>query len=432
MQKTTRKVVRRPQPKKAAQNRRGKPKPAPRPVSSPSRAIVVRPANLPGRDFYNLDAEQVTIIKNTVAKGASDLELSLFLSTCKRHRLDPFIGEVWLVPRWDSNADSGQRTPQNEPILGAYVRTTQIGIKGLQHIAARDHRDYGSMSLPEYGPVVEVKKDGVTIKAPEWARVKLWKKSIDVPTEAEAWFEEYCPDKLGKAPFWRKMPRRMISKCAIALAIQQAYPELSTLYVPEQMDRMAEEAAPSGRAIEAKPLDAHQKYLQREAENISQLTPEQQEVLQRQMKATADKMAEPLSASVAKPVQAAAGRETQPPVVDIQKPREDTSSKGNLFSTALNPATAKPIRYVWHDAPKEENQYAEIYGEPEMMVALAGVLSPFWVHTAKKHIMKAKALGQFRDWLTGRGLQLVQVAEPPTIDLPKQEEREPGDDTGAT
>jgi hypothetical protein len=205
----------------------------------PKTAAIVRVSPPPERPWM-LNQDEVTIVKNSIAKGASDEELKFCLTVARRYRLDPFKQQIWFVRRWDSNADNGGNGK------GAFVWTPQVGINGLLFAAARDHKDQlGSVSLPEYGPMVKV---GATL-APEWARVKVWKKGESEPTEAQAWWDEYAPADLSKAPFWRKMPRRMIAKCATALAIRQAYPDLGGLYIPEECERINEDVTPGGRRI---------------------------------------------------------------------------------------------------------------------------------------------------------------------------------------
>jgi phage recombination protein Bet len=186
----------------------------------------------------------VTLVKNNVAKGATDQELAFLLTVARRYKLDPFKKQIWFIKRWDKNAENQGGGK------GAFVWTPQVGIDGLLFAAARDHKqDLGSIGLPEYGPMVTVKYGNSNIQAPEWAKVKVWKKGESVPTEAVAWWDEYAPYELDKAPFWRKMPRRMISKCAIALAVRQSYPDLGGLYIPEECERMNEEYTPEGRQI---------------------------------------------------------------------------------------------------------------------------------------------------------------------------------------
>jgi len=43
----------------------------------------------------NMTAEQVAIVKSTVAKNTTDLELAYFLNVCRVTELDPFMKEIW-------------------------------------------------------------------------------------------------------------------------------------------------------------------------------------------------------------------------------------------------------------------------------------------------------------------------------------------------
>ena len=195
---------------------------------------------------WQLTPPQITLLKNYLHLGdASEIELQACLEVARRYRLDPFKpGQIWFVKRWDSNADNGRGG------TGALVRTPQVGIYGLANIAARDHADYGTLSLPEYGPIITVDIEGHKIKAPEWARVKAFKKGVSEPSVGEAYFEEFCPSKWKNAElFWAKMQHRMIAKCAKAQALREAYPDLGGLYIPEEMDRMRDQYTEGGRRI---------------------------------------------------------------------------------------------------------------------------------------------------------------------------------------
>ena len=282
--KSSRKAIQRRPTRQRAANSHRPPRHATRPAQS--QAIALRVPASPHAEWL-LNDEQVTLIKNTVAKGATDQELQLFLTTAKRHRLDPFTHQIWFVRRWDKNADSGKRTADGQAVLGSYVGITQVGIDGLLHVAARDHKDFGSVSRIEYGPMVSVGK----IKAPEFAVVKLFKKGVAEPTYGEAFWEEYAPSDLEKAPFWRKMPRRMLGKCAVALALRQAYPDLSGVYIPEETQRIAEEYTESGRKVTpiepaAPAMNPHEaKYLEREKRDIDKLTPDQRDIVKAKIEA---------------------------------------------------------------------------------------------------------------------------------------------------
>ena len=205
-----------------------------KPSPSVSASSIVR-VNPPPEQSWMIQPEEVTILKNSIAKGASDEELKFCLTVARRYKLDPFKQQIWFVKRWDSSAENGAGG------TGAYVWTPQVGINGLLFAAARDHREeFGSISKPQYGEEVK--------GAPVWASVKITKKNGSV-TEAEARWSEYAPADLGKAPFWRKMPYRMLGKCATALAVREAYPDLGGLYIPEEMEKINEEYTKEGRRI---------------------------------------------------------------------------------------------------------------------------------------------------------------------------------------
>ena len=176
---------------------------------------------------------------------ASDVELAGCLEVARRFRLDPFKqGQIWFIKRWDKNAISASGAK------GGYVYTPQVGIYGMLHIAARDHADYGSLSEAEYGPMYMHEVEGHKFKAPEWCRVKAFKKGVAEPTVATIYFEEFCPGTWDNARlFWAKMPRAQIEKCAKARAVRTAYPDLGGLYIPEECERMGEDYTVSGRQI---------------------------------------------------------------------------------------------------------------------------------------------------------------------------------------
>src|SRR3990167_2311096 len=76
----------------------------------------------PADAFGKLSRPQIELIKRTVARNASDDELRLFIQVCKGANLNPFLKQVFLVPRWDSAA-------------GREVRAIQVSIDGFRAIA---------------------------------------------------------------------------------------------------------------------------------------------------------------------------------------------------------------------------------------------------------------------------------------------------------
>ena len=200
----------------------------------PQQAIVLRTPAIP-EHRYDLSGEQVALIKRTIAKGATDDELQLFLWVAKRHRLDPFTRQLHLVRRWDKNAEAGDGKK------GAYVATIQVGIDGYRQMASR-YPDFGSVSEAEY----EMGQS----KMPVWARVRVLKKGMSEPSVGVAYWDEYAPDLTQPGAFmWKKMPRHMLAKCAEAIALRKAYPDLADIYTEDEMARTNSEHTASGRQI---------------------------------------------------------------------------------------------------------------------------------------------------------------------------------------
>jgi phage recombination protein Bet len=205
----------------------------------------------------------VDLIKRTIAKGATDDELQLFLWVAKRHRLDPFTRQLHLVKRWSTE-------------LNQDVATIQIGIDGYRQMASR-YPDFGSVSEAEYE---------MGQKLPVWARVRVFKKGIGEPSVGVAYWEEYAPELSNKKAFmWKKMPRHMLAKCAEAIALRKAYPDLADIYTDEEMSRTNSEVTDGGRQIVEVLSKSEQSWEQREQEGIQKLTPEQREVVKTKMAA---------------------------------------------------------------------------------------------------------------------------------------------------
>lgn len=178
----------------------------------------------------DLTREKIDLIKQTVAKGATDLELDLFLHACKRTGLDPLMKQVYAIKRWNS-------------VDKRDTLTFQTGIDGYRLIADRTGC-YAGSSDAEY----EVNDEGF----PAVARVTVTKLVGGMPCQfsASARWTEYCQKtKDGQVTaMWHKMPFLMLAKCAEALALRKAFPaELSGVYTHEEMMQADVEASPTSK-----------------------------------------------------------------------------------------------------------------------------------------------------------------------------------------
>ena len=156
---------------------------------------------------YNND--ELQLITNTVAKGATPDELKLFLYTAQRAGLDPLTRQIHFVKRGNQ-------------------MTIQTGIDGYRAIASRTG-ELAGIDDPSY--------DDETKNHPNKATVTVYRmvSGQRVAFSASARWAEYAPQ--GSQGFmWQKMPFLMLGKVAEALALRKAFPlDLSGLYTQEEM-----------------------------------------------------------------------------------------------------------------------------------------------------------------------------------------------------
>jgi phage recombination protein Bet len=151
--------------------------------------------------------EELQLITDTVAKGATPDELRLFLHRCNLLHLNPLKpGQIHFV-KYSASSPG----------------TIVVGIEGFRSLAART----GKLSGISRGAIRE---GGKLIGA--WAEVTRsdWKN----PAREEVPLSEY---NTGKGP-WAKMPETMIKKVAEAAALRMAFPDdLGGVYERSEMNQ---------------------------------------------------------------------------------------------------------------------------------------------------------------------------------------------------
>lgn len=183
-------------------------------------------ANLPAQvTERGIDAAQWNTLCNSLFPGAQHDSVLMVVDYCKARKLDPLKKPCHIVP-------------MRVKINGEY-KWRDVVMPGIYEYRTTAQRtgDYLGHSRPEYGP--EINHAGVS--APEWCEITVYRwnerAGIKVEFPARVYFRESCALKDGKAnDRWGKAPIQMLTKCAEAAALREAFPdELGGTHTEEEM-----------------------------------------------------------------------------------------------------------------------------------------------------------------------------------------------------
>jgi phage recombination protein Bet len=188
----------------------------------------------------NLTAEQVDIIKKTVAKGTTDTELAYFLQVANSYKLSPFKKEVWcykdnkgnviVFAGRDGHLVAAQRDSRWNGIASCEVRendTFELDIPNGNVTHKFGHGNRGEIT----GAYAVCRPRGCDISTIEWVEFEAYNKNYGT---------------------WTSDPAAMIKKVAETHCLKKAY-GLSGLTSEYDFEIVDEKAYP--RDIESKPTN---------------------------------------------------------------------------------------------------------------------------------------------------------------------------------
>ena len=192
---------------------------------------------------YKVGEEEITltrtIVRNYLTRGSagvSDAEIVQFMALCQANKLNPFVGDAYLVKYQGSPAqmitskDAFMKRAETGPAYEGFAAGV-IVVRNNQIV-----EEQGSFTLP----------DDTLVGG--WC--KVWRKDRNGPFVCRVALREY---NTGKST-WAQKPGTMIRKVAIAQAFREAYPvNLGGLYVPEEEapEEQPQEAPANSQPVEA-------------------------------------------------------------------------------------------------------------------------------------------------------------------------------------
>ena len=153
-------------------------------------------------DLVVYSGEEITLLKETYAKGASEQEFGLLMQLAKTYQLDPFTRQIWLV---------------KYPGSPAQIFAGRDGYLAIAHKSGQFDGIESGSRINEEGDVV--------------GYCTVWRKDMSRPFHVEVLLDEYNTKK----SLWASKPRTMIQKVAEAQCLRKAF-SVSGLYSPEEFD----------------------------------------------------------------------------------------------------------------------------------------------------------------------------------------------------
>lgn len=194
--------------------------------------------------------EQVDLIKNTVAKGATNDELAMFVGIARKYGLDPFVKEIWFIKRAkkvkDRSGNWDYKRLENGEIDYSDAETMMMTSRdGYLKVAQRDPLFDGIISFAiREGDLFEIDAENYKVthkfgmkRGPiigAWAKVDHKNRK---PVISFADFKEY---NQANSTTWKQYPSAMIQKVAEVLALKRQF-GISGLVTQEEINYKMED-----------------------------------------------------------------------------------------------------------------------------------------------------------------------------------------------
>jgi phage recombination protein Bet len=189
-------------------------------------------------------------LANNLFPGADSNSVLMVWDYCVARKLDPLKKPCHIVPMRVKDSKSGDYVWRDVVMPGIYEYRTTATRTGL----------YLGHAKPEYGPIEEY----LGVKAPAYCDFTVYRWNPEAKMRAEypvqikfaevaATVKDKKTGELYVNERWSKAPQQMLTKCAEAAALREAFPdELGGTHTADEMD---------GQVIEAVVVDGKSKRI---------------------------------------------------------------------------------------------------------------------------------------------------------------------------
>ncbi len=197
--------------------------------------------------------ELIRVLESSIYPGATLESIKLAIGYCRANSLDPMQKPVHIVPMsvkikgHNGQPDRYEKRDVIMPGIGLY-RTN----------AARTDQ-YVGIDEAKFGPTATIKFGDTSIDYPEWCSVVVHRQVSELPRAFSSgkvyWLETYATagnDTKAPNAMWKKRPFGQLEKCAEAMALRRAFPELGAAPTADELEgkTLEPEDLPSAPAIE--------------------------------------------------------------------------------------------------------------------------------------------------------------------------------------
>jgi phage recombination protein Bet len=197
------------------------------------------------------EAELIGVLESSLYPGAKADSIKLVIAYCRASKVDPMMKAVHIVPMRVK-----QKKRDDRGFEYVWRDVVMPGIE-LYRIRASRTAEYVGMDAAEWGPDVTKKLGTKEITFPAWCQITVYRvvggERCAFNSGRVRWLETYATKGVddegnrSEAPnaMWEKRAYGQLEKCAEALALRRAFPELGAQPTAEELE---------GRIIEADPI----------------------------------------------------------------------------------------------------------------------------------------------------------------------------------